>query len=68
MPANLDNGIVLVSVSSLTSDTNGTLYALNATDGVIMWHISAVDAASSQTYGLQYVPAIDDAYVMHRAE
>ena len=59
----MDYGIVLVSATSMTSDSNGTLYALNATDGVIMWSISAVDVASPQTSGLQYIPAIDDACV-----
>ena len=59
----MDYGIVLVSATSMTSDSNGTLYALFAPDGVILCSISAVAVASPQTSGLQYIPAIDDACV-----
>jgi outer membrane protein assembly factor BamB len=60
---NLDNGIVLVSSTSEEFDSNGTLHALNASDGNIVWSLSAVDAVGSQTFGLHYIPAIDDTCV-----
>ena len=63
---NLDYGVVLVSATSEELDSNGTLYALNATDGHIMWSISAVDVTGSQTHGLHYIPAIDDRCAKHQ--
>jgi len=62
LAAQLSDGIVLVSTTSAEADTNGTLYALNATDGNIIWTLPAEDVVTQQTVGLHYVPAIDDTY------
>ena len=52
-----------MSTTSLTADTNGTLFALNASDGSILWSMHAVDPVSEVSYGLVYVPALDVTYV-----
>jgi outer membrane protein assembly factor BamB len=55
--ANLAHTVVLVSTTDRTVNENGVLYALNATNGAIVWSLSANDTGT--TYGLYYVPAVD---------
>jgi hypothetical protein len=61
--ANLNDGIVLVSTTDPNNDDNGTLVCLNATDGSQMWTLRANDHNATVTYGLRYIPAIDQTYV-----
>jgi outer membrane protein assembly factor BamB len=58
--ANLVDGIVLVSETNSEVDANGTLHALNATDGVSLWSLKASITGGSGSLGLYYIPAIDE--------
>ncbi len=60
--ATIADNIVLVSETNADIDTNGTLHALNATDGTLLWSLEALDAENIYSFGLYYVPAIDETY------
>ena len=60
--ATLADNIVLVSETNAAFDVNGTLHSLNATDGTLLWSLEALDAENIYSFGLYYVPAIDETY------
>lgn len=54
-------GIVMVAVTSATSDTGGVLQGVNVANGKVLWLLDAQDPNVPQGFGLRYVPAVDPA-------